>query len=945
MARKFLLPLLAVIIIIAMVIPGCGTGVTTYALTMAVNDTDMGAATDVTGGSPYEAGTVVDIEAVPAEGYYFINWSAPAGTFGAETAAVTTFTMPAAAVTVTANFDVLPEGHYSLTMAVGTPGGGQAIDVAGVGHYLAGSTVEVKAKPTWSVYVFDEWSSAPVLTFADDGDATTTFTMPSAHVTVTGTFLEQDVALPYYNFITDQYAAHTLGDFDAEIETRMGNLYDFGASYGHYWVGAGPMYLSSVAPTAKSLELTRFAAYPDDANKFTTELLGKTGPARTGSWVDSVLIWRVHNETTGISQLLAGEYEIYAHSLAIKSLFDAVDDDPDYWYKEAFGSWNVLRPNTYGPYFDNGMPNPFSDYDVQAAWQKLIDREHIADDIMGGLAAPRYTALGMLSGDRLRYLNVGVAPGMTNTIEVIEGQYAYDDGTDPGQGLYEFREAVTDLGVDIRFDSGQLQYLDDATWKQIEVKVAIRSDDPQRDAIGDYVVSQLTLAGFLATPVKGDMATIYSPLVQNVDAGKNGDWTFYTGGWVSTVISRDDGDMFYWFHSDCDWLPAFFYLPGVDWDEFDLGNPQAEPFLDATADLIMLNFEDMDERQDMFDVALGEHMRRGLIYLVDRLGFTGMSNEVDVAADLSGGVYGSWMWAFTVHFTAGDIPAGLPEVGGDMRIALFDLLVDPWNPVDGSNTVYDMFPIRATGDMAHHPHTTTGLRIPGRLEKAEVYVPTGTPAGGTLAWVDFDATKLATDPVFIAPDTAWGSWDPLNFEPITVGDRFAADPSKKVANRVSVAYYPEGTISPTGHPLHDGSEVSFADFLMYWILEYDRGMPDSGIYDEEAVSGLGSLHSDVIGVEFDTGVTGYDLVVTTWSTTFALDAELMVSGWWPNYDQGNGFWHPLAIAAILESQGGGTFGQVKANDAAFPGRYWMSFITGQGIVDIAEWLIDEGYDA
>lgn len=340
----------------------------------------------------------------------------------------------------------------------------------------------------------------------------------------------------------------------------------------------------------------------------------------------------------------------------------------------------------------------------------------------------------------------------------------------------------------------------------------------------------------------------------------------------------------------------------------------------------------------MFDVAMGEHMKYGMFHLVDRLGFTGMSNTVDVASDLSGGVYGSWMWAFTVHFTDGGIPAGNPVVGGDMKIALFDLLVAPWNPVAGTNTVYDMFPIRATGDMAHHPHTESGLRIPGRLEKADVYVPAGTPSGVTLDWVTFDATKLATDPIFTAPDTAWGSWDPLNFEPITVGDRYAATPAAK---RVSVAYYPEGTF---GHPLHDGSEVSFADFLYYWTLLYDRGLEDSGIFDEQRKTGTSALLSDVIGVEFDTDVEGYDLVVTTWSTGPQLDAELMVSGWWPNYAQGNGFWHPLAISAMLESQGGGTFGQTKANDPTAPGRYWISFITGQGIVDIAEWLIDEGYN-
>lgn len=107
MARKFLLPLMAVIIVIAMVVPACGDGepATTYALTMAVSPAATGTATDVTGGSPYEEGTVVSIEAVLVMGYVFAGWSAPAGTFAQESMAETTFTMPAQTVTVTANFE------------------------------------------------------------------------------------------------------------------------------------------------------------------------------------------------------------------------------------------------------------------------------------------------------------------------------------------------------------------------------------------------------------------------------------------------------------------------------------------------------------------------------------------------------------------------------------------------------------------------------------------------------------------------------------------------------------------------------------------------------------------------------------------------------------------------------------------------------------------------
>jgi len=85
--------------------------VAVYSLTMAVAPPGSGTATDLTGASPYAAGTVVNIKAVATPPYQFVSWSAPAGTFGSATAATTTFTMPGQNVTVTAHF-VGPIDHF-----------------------------------------------------------------------------------------------------------------------------------------------------------------------------------------------------------------------------------------------------------------------------------------------------------------------------------------------------------------------------------------------------------------------------------------------------------------------------------------------------------------------------------------------------------------------------------------------------------------------------------------------------------------------------------------------------------------------------------------------------------------------------------------------------------------------------------------------------------------
>ena len=80
-----------------------------YDLAMAVNPVGGGTATDLTGTSHYAANTNVDIQAVPAADYKFVNWTVPAGTFADANDPSTTFIMPAQDVTVTANFEA--PGH------------------------------------------------------------------------------------------------------------------------------------------------------------------------------------------------------------------------------------------------------------------------------------------------------------------------------------------------------------------------------------------------------------------------------------------------------------------------------------------------------------------------------------------------------------------------------------------------------------------------------------------------------------------------------------------------------------------------------------------------------------------------------------------------------------------------------------------------------------------
>ena len=138
-----------------------------------------------------DAGTVVSLVASPASGYHFVNWTGNVGTIANVNAASTTITM-SGAYSITANFQAIPSGQYSLTIS-STSGG--SVTTPGEGTFTrdAGTVVSLVASPA-SGYHFVNWTG-DVGTVANVNAASTTITMNGSY-SVTAVFAEDSPSPP-----------------------------------------------------------------------------------------------------------------------------------------------------------------------------------------------------------------------------------------------------------------------------------------------------------------------------------------------------------------------------------------------------------------------------------------------------------------------------------------------------------------------------------------------------------------------------------------------------------------------------------------------------------------------------------------------------------------------------------------------------------------------------
>ncbi len=602
---------------------------------------------------------------------------------------------------------------------------------------------------------------------------------------------------------------------------------------------------------------------------------------KTGAWIDSITFTNQNDQSAGVKQLQAGDIQMYMHGMDNPDLFKTVKADTNLAYSTAAGSSDELTFNP-SPCADTNTLNPFSDPKMREAMNWLVDRNYIAQQVLGGLGIPRTLAISSSFADYSRYIDVAGQ---------LETQYAYN----PDKAKQVITAEMTTLGATMDAASGKWQY----KGKPVTLDVLIRTEDKRKD-IGDYVATQLENIGFTVTRDYKTRSEA-SPIWNSGDPTKCL-FNIYTGGWINTAISRDDGTNF-----------GFYYTPlGGSTPLWQHYTPSAD-FTDVANKLWNNTFSTMDERGQLFKQALTLSMQDSVrVWLVDLTTFTPMVSKLQVANDLAAGVDGGRLWPYTVRYKG--------QVGGDVKVAQPGILVDPWNPVAGTSWVYDLDVQAGVGEFGAIADPFTGLYWPQRIAKADVTVKTGLPVTKTLDWLTLNFADNIT-----VPNDAWVDWDAKAQKFITAADKGGGPITANV--KVTVTY-PANLFKTVSW--QDGSPLTMGDFIMAMILTFDPAKTDSPIYDEAQVPNLEAFMSHFKGVKIE---STNPLTISTYDDLFQLDAETLagLNTWWPTYNPlypTEASWDSVAIGYLADSQKKLAFSTDKASANKVD---WMNYVAGPSL--------------
>ncbi len=576
---------------------------------------------------------------------------------------------------------------------------------------------------------------------------------------------------------------------------------------------------------------------------------------RRGALVDQIVFTQEPDIGKVAGLIETGTHHVFAQGVGNPTVYQRLRGSERAALDVSYGSSVELTINPAGPEFATGELNPFHVPAIREALNRLIDRRHVAEEIYGGLAVPRFLPLSTAFPDYARLADVARA---------LELGYQHD----PAEAERVITAEMERLGAER--SGGRWRY----KGQPVRVTVLIRTDDA-RQRVGDYVANLLEDLGFMAE--RNYRTAEEASRIWIAGDPMAGAWHIYTGAWIATVINRDQADNF-----------SYYYTPRGRPEPLWQAYEPAPEFDDVADRLQRRDYATWEERQGMMaralELAMADSVR---IWVVDQLNVWPRAENVELAVDLAGGVAGSWLWPYTIRFR--------DEVGGNVVFATPSVLTEPWNPIAGSNWLFDTMVIRALGDTELLPDPFTGLFWPQRIASAAVTVVEGVPVGRTLDWL-----TLARAPEIVVPPDAWIDWDSAKKGFVSVGEKH---PAGLTARTRTLVTYEEGYLE---RRWHDGTQMSLADMVLPWILNFERADEKSRLFDAAHVPTFEVFQRHFRGLRI---VSTEPLTVEIYSDQIFPDAEQIVAARTP----GTLPWHTLALGIRAELAGELAFSSNKSD--------------------------------
>jgi peptide/nickel transport system substrate-binding protein len=658
------------------------------------------------------------------------------------------------------------------------------------------------------------------------------------------------------------------------------------------------MILAACAPqqaTEVATEAPAAATEEPVATAAPTEEPAMPHTERHGGWLDEIDVSVVASDSA-IAQVQAGAIDFFSFNLA-SDVYPAIQEAGLSSTQSLGGYYGIsLNPAVLD---DTSVLNPFSNRKIREALNWLIDRNYVNQEIYAGGSLAR---LLPITTQLVEYAN------LIETARALESKYAYN---------LERAKAVVDaempaMGAELGAD-GKWQF----NSEPITLIFLIRNDgDGTRLPMGDYVSNQLESVGFTVDRQYKTASEIF-PIWLGTPAAE-GQWHLYTAGYISSGLGslRDESGNIQQSYLNTSIQASDPYISNVSDPEFQqLGD-----------DLAQGNYDSKEERDAMMARALELSMEDSLfVWVIDQQSYAPFNNNVQVTFDLATGPEATNVGPYNLRFN--------DQEGGVMRIGTNDLFTEPWNPIAGSNWVWDSNIMRSTtmgtsnigggGGLMADPYT--GLAHPQRIASAELIYKEGLFINQNLDWLTVTAV-----PQVDVPADAWIDWDATEQRFITVGEKY---PEGLTANVKSVVVYPDDLFETV--KWHDGSPISAGDFVMNLIQGFDPGKLESPLYDESLALSIDAGLVSFKGYR----ITSTDpLTIESYTDAYLSDAELNIAPLWPQSAfglSGENSWQMLAVGNLAEAAGEITYSEDKA---ALLEVEQMSWVGGPSLEVLAKYL-------